>query len=223
MKSFWTIIIILLAMLFAYLIVAYIQDWWPWEAVENTPTPTVTVTPTPSTSTSVTPTPRPTHTPVPGTRRVSSSAANFELFVPSDWITNRQEGKIGKQISYIEVKSPDFKSRNLKDANGNAKIYYDDGALLMINVVSGTFPQRHDSYSGNPRAGIIETKQITIDGVSATYHIFVHPTVYQGELIDTHLTYKNRTYLLTFAYNPSTLSNGISIFDNILDSFRFLD
>ena len=197
------IIIVIIAIILAYLIAANIGGWWPYKNATSSPSPTVSVTPNPSrtpapTSTpmlgaSRTPTPTSTPAPTPSAnpnypQKITDGLPTYEVYVPSDWTIRAQEGYRGKQISYQEVASPDYTYHTNQPYN--TQIYYDTGSLLIIDVVSGSYPAPS----------------------------LPDPRVAGGTLLQYHLIQNGRTYLLTFAYNSSTLANGQQIFDQIVNS-----
>ena len=92
----------------------------------------------------------------------------------------------------------------------------------MIHEVRGSWPyQPHLTSGSNSQAGIVSTSNITVDGTAATYHVFVHPRVYEGKMLDAHFIRNNITYLLTFVYDPNSFPTGESTFNDIISSFKF--
>jgi hypothetical protein len=156
-------------------------------------------------------------------KQLTDKANLYSVEIQNDWKITANEGEKGVQRSFITAESPDFKSR-IDDTIGGPfdAIYFEKGAQLTIHVTKGKEELTHSGEGGGKETGVISKKNITLDGVNGTYYIFKEPSTYQGQLIDAYAIYKNNSYLLRLAYNPDTYPQGEKIFENIINSFRFI-
>jgi len=147
---------------------------------------------------------------------VSDQANLYSISVPADWTVVTDEGAMGVQLSRIVLESPDFSVFVDEAAEGPyTPIYYETGATLVIhvtNVASG--PPYHSD-------GVISESDVTIDGVTARYHVFKEPSTWAGQLLDAHANHGDNYYLFYLGYNPDTCPAGQALFEAMLDTFQF--
>jgi hypothetical protein len=199
-------------------------------AATPSPAPTPSPTAMPATTPSPTPVPAPSPTPTPTPEpalsaceavpelptTVSDQANLYSISVPADWSVVTDEGAMGVQLSRIVLESPDFSRSVDETAEGPfTPIYYETGATLVIHVMN-TSP-------GLPyhTEGVISESDVTIDGVTAPYHVFKEPSTAAGQLLDAHANYGGNYYLFYMGYNPDTCPAGEDLFRAMLASFRF--
>jgi hypothetical protein len=121
---------------------------------------------------------------------------------------------MGMQVSRISLESPDFSMFIDEEAEGPfSPVYYEAGATLVIHVMTPYSPPYHD--------GVISESDVTIDGVTAPYHVFLEPSTWAGQLLDVHANHGGSYYLFYFGYNPETCPAGEDLFQAMLDSFQF--
>jgi hypothetical protein len=217
----------------ALLILSACGDGDPAPTPSSSPSPSLTATPTATAA--LTPTASPASTPSPTTAlsptpepalsacdsvpslptAVSDQADLYSISVPDGWTLVTDEGPQGVRVSRIEVESPDFSVLIDEAAEGPfSPVYYETGATLVIHVISPPLtPAYHFS-------GVISESEVTVDGVTAPYHVFTEPSTRAGQLIDAHLTQGSNYYLFKLGYNPETCPVGEDLFHAILDSFQ---
>jgi hypothetical protein len=198
----------------------------PSPADTEAPTATATAAPSPTPSPPPVPTPSPSPTPepvlsaceaVPALPTTVSDQANlYSISVPVDWAVVTDEGAMGLQVSRIVMESPDFSVFVDEAVEGpHSNIYYQTGAILDIHV--GTIAPGPP----HPFGGVISESDITIDGVTAPYHVFKEPSTSAGQLLDAHVDYGGNHYIFRLGYNPETCPAGEDLFQAMLDSFQF--
>ncbi len=122
---------------------------------------------------------------------------------------------MGVQLSMISLESPDFSVFVDEEAEGPfSPIYYETGATLVIHVTTPSSSPYHFQE-------LISDSDVTIDGVTAPYHVFVEPSTWAGQLIDAHANHGGSDYLFYFGYNQETCPAGEDLFQAMLDSFQF--
>ncbi len=191
----------------------------PPPTVVSTATPAATPTPTPTATPVPSPTPAPALSPceaVPALPTTVSDQPNLYSFsVPDGWVTVQDEGAMGGQISRIIVESLDFSVFVDEEAEGPfSPIYYETGATLVIHVMTPSSSPYHFQE-------LISESDVTIDGVTAPYHVFVEPSTWAGQLLDAHADHGGSYYLFYFGYNPETCPAGEDLFQAMLTSFQF--
>jgi hypothetical protein len=172
-----------------------------------------------STATAPPPTPAPVLSPceaVPALPTTVSDQPNlYSISVPNGWVTVQDEGAMGMQLSRISLESPDFSVFVDEAAEGPfSPIYYETGATLVIHVMTPSPPPYHFG-------GVISESDVTIDDVTAPYHVFLEPSTWAGQLLDAHADHGGSYYLFYFGYNPDTCPAGEDLFQAMLDSFQF--
>ena len=188
----------------------------PTPAMVSTATPTVAATPT------ATPTPAPVLSPceaVPDLPTTVSDQPNlYSISVPDGWVKNMDEGASDTRISSIYVESPDFSTFRDVEAEALEDLAYFDyetGAGFGILVMTSS---SYRTYHDDP---VISESNVAIDGVNASYHVFVEPSIRVGQLLDAHADNGGNDYLFYFGYNPETCPAGEDLFQAMLDSFQF--
>ena len=123
---------------------------------------------------------------------------------------------LGGQVSQLILETEDFRSHMVNN-DGFSRKKYDSGATLNITVIKGNREIDH----GN--ANIFETSKFNFrGGVDGEYHRFSEPT-FLGQLRDVHTNHQGNYYLIRFAYDTESYSEGEKIFKQILDSFEFIE
>ena len=191
----------------------------PAPTVASTATPAATPAPTPTATPAPSPTPAPVLSPceaVPALPTTVSDQPNlYSISVPDGWVITSDEGARGVRVSSITVESPDFYSYVVEEPEGPFNpVYYETGASLSILVATPSPPPYHFQ-------AVISESEVTIDGVTAPYHVYVDPSTFAGRLIDAHANHGGNGYSFNFAYNPETCPAGEDLFQAMLDSFQF--
>lgn len=214
------------AALFAGLLLVACDGDGPAATPSPAPTPSPTAMPAATPSPTPVPAPSPTPTPEPVLSAceavpelpttVSDQANLYSISVPAGWSVVTDEGAMGVQLSRIILESPDFSTFVDEAAEGPfTPIYYETGATLVIHVVNtAPGPPYHTE-------GVISESDVTIDGVTAPYHVFKEPSTSAGQLLDAHANYGGNYYLFYLGYNPETCPAGEDLFLAMLSSFRF--
>ena len=191
----------------------------PTPTVVSTAIPVATPTPAPTATPAPSPTPEPVLSPceaVPALPTTVTDQPNLYSFsVPDDWVIVTDEGAMGAQLSRISLESPDYSVFVDEEAEGPfTPIYYETGATLVIHVMTRPSLPYHFQ-------AVISGSDVTIDGVTATYHVFKEPSTFAGQLLDAHAIRDGSYYLFFFGYNPETCPAGDDLFQAMLDSFQF--
>jgi len=187
--------------------------------VAPTATPAATPTHTPTATPAPSPTPAPVLSPceaVPALPTTVSDQPNlYSISVPDGWVITSDEGARGLRVSSIFVESPDFSVFVDEAEEGPfSPVYYETGAALSIHVGAPSSSPYHFQE-------LISESDVTIDGVTAPYHVYVDPSTWAGQLIDAHANHGGNDYTFDFAYNPETCPAGEDLFQAMLDSFQF--
>ena len=154
--------------------------------------------------------------------RITDSSKLYSFEIPKNWAIVGQEGAMGVQLSQVTAESLDWQSEADTSAEGPfTPTYYKSGAFIQFHVSNTISSPPYHGASDGPSSGVITTKEITIDGEKAIYHIFKEPSTAEGLLLDAHLTHGGDSYTLRFAYNPTKYPQGEQIFAEILKSIRF--
>ena len=153
----------------------------------------------------------------PVTQRVTDTAGLYSLELPLTWTVTIKEGARETQRSRLEAESPEFRTRvGTSTPSQIEAVYYDAGAkLTAITTKSST------AISATDELEIIDERQITVAGESATYRSYRDEHIASGRLIDASFTHDGNRYILTMAYNPDKFPEGPTIFQQILDSLTF--
>ena len=193
----------------------------PTPTVASTATPTATPTPAPTAEPTATPTPSPTPVlspceAVPALPTTVTDQPNlYSITVPDGWVITSDEGARGLRVSSIFVESPDFYTVVVEEPEGPFNpVYYETGAALSIHVGTPSSSPYHFQE-------LISESDVTIDVVTAPYHVYVDPSTWAGQLIDAHANHGGNDYTFDFAYNPDTCPAGDDLFRAMLDSFQF--
>ena len=195
----------------------------PTPTVAPTATPVATPTPAPTAQPTATPTPSPTPAPVlspceavPALPTTVSDQPNlYSISLPDGWVITSDEGARGVRVSLISLESPDFSVFVDEEEEGPfSPVYYETGASLSVLVATPTSSPYHFQ-------ALISESEVTIDGVTAPYHVYVDPSTWAGQLIDAHVNHGGSGYTFDFAYNPETCPAGEELFQAMLDSFQF--
>ena len=113
------------------------------------------------------------------------------------------------------MESPDFSVFIDEEVEGPfSPVYYETGAVLVILAATPLSAPYHFQE-------LISESDVTIDGVTAPYHVYVDPSTWAGQLIDAHANHGGNDYTFDFAYNPETCPAGEDLFQAMLDSVRF--
>ncbi len=185
----------------------------------STATPAPIPAPAPTAEPTATPTPEPVLSPceaVPALPTTVSDQPNlYSISVPDGWVITSDEGARGLRVSSIFVESPDFSTFVDEAAEGPfSPVYYETGAALSILVATPSSSPYHFQE-------LISESDVTIDGVTAPYHVYVDPSTFAGRLIDAHANHGGSGYTFNFIYNPETCPAGDDLFRAMLDSFQF--
>lgn len=127
-----------------------------------------------------------------------------------------REAPLGGQVSQLILETDNFSSQIVNN-DGFSRKKYNSGATLNITVTRGEREIDH----GN--AQIFEISKVNLkEGVDGEYHRFSEST-FLGQLRDVHINHQGNYYVIRFAYDAESYSEGEKIFNQLLDSFEFID
>lgn len=145
-------------------------------------------------------------------KTIKDKSNSFSIEIPETWNVTTEQAQIGKQVSKIVASSKSFSARNI-----GSDIFYDNGAQLSIQVLSGEFPQTDHGKM------LIEKKSATANGINFDYHVITDPKVKNGKILDAHILHGGKTFEIKFVYNPEKFNEGEFLFGEIMNSFKFTD
>lgn len=161
--------------------------------------------------------PDPVPTPTPPQEEMQTVTDNgglYSLEVPKNWKIVKNEGAKGVQLSYIEAQTSDWKSHEDNNIDGPCTPqYYDAGADLTVHVTEGEDEPHHLITP-------MSTKNMTVDGAAAIYHVFKEPCTTLGQILDAHFNYNGNNYSFRLSYNPANYPQAETVFGKILSSVK---
>lgn len=149
-------------------------------------------------------------------KTIKEKTGLFEFEIPENWKVSLEQGSTKYQISKMALESPTFSKFNIGD-----DIFYDNGAQLTITVAGGVQASAKDPNGGHG-SKLVRKENVIISGENAFYHTIKDDAIKEGETADAHVVYKGNTYHFLFTYNPKMFSAGEFVFQEMLNSFKFL-
>lgn len=146
------------------------------------------------------------------TKTIKDKGNFYSIEIPENWNVTLEQAQIGKQVSRVVVSNKSFSQRNI-----GSEIFYDNGAQLSIQALSGELPE------ANHGKMLIEKKSATISGSSFNYHIIKDQKVKNGKILDAHVINGGKTFEIKFVYNPEKFTEGEFMFGEIMNSLKFAD
>ena len=151
------------------------------------------------------------------TKTIKDKSNLYSIEIPESWNVTTDQAKIGKQISKIVVSNKVFSQHNIA-----SDIFYDNGAQLTIQVLSGEFPDAKNVDGGHGKM-LVGKKTIPMNVENLTYHIITDPKVKVGQIFDAHILHGGKTIEINYVFNAEKFNEGEFMFGELMNSFKFLD